>query len=324
MAGSGFEIPVLFALAAYIAWGIGANDETMMIAASGTQISINRLALIGAIATCIGAIAYGSIVEETIGKGILTIPASTQTGLTIVAATATWLTIVSYSGWPVSTSHSTVGAVIGYGIISGSLNWPKLNTIFLSWLLSPIIGLVSSYLIMKPLSRFSKNHGEASESRKAILILIVCALAQEFWQGANNVGNATSFLSATFEQPVLSRAFGGVFLMVGLLTLGRRVLITAGLRIARLSIVSAIGTQVIIVALNIVGTLYGLPLSGTHISIACLIGAGLATNTEVDYKMCRRIALYWLITLPGAAFFSIFFAYLPSGIIMLQKFIGYS
>lgn len=59
--------------------------------------------------------------------------------------------------------------------------------------------------------------------------------------------------------------------------------------------------QVIIVALNIVGTLYGLPLSGTHISIACLIGAGLATNTEIDYKVCRNIILYWLITLPGAA-----------------------
>jgi len=149
-------------------------------------------------------------------------------------------------------------------------------------------------------------------------------MAQEFWQGANNVSNATSFLSATFEYPLLSRAFGGVFLMVGLLTLGRRVLVTAGLRIARLSITSAIGTQIIIVALNIVGTLYGLPLSGTHISIACLIGAGLATKTEVDYKVCRNIILYWLITLPGAALFSVLFTYLPSGIIFLEKLVGYS
>jgi phosphate/sulfate permease len=112
--------------------------------------------------------------------------------------------------------------------------------------------------------------------------------------------------------------------MVGLLTLGRRVLVTARLKIARLSITSAIATQMIIVALNIAGTLYGLPLSGTHISIACLIGAGLATKTAVDYKVCRNILLYWLITLPGEALFSILFAYLPSGIIFLERLVGYS
>lgn len=92
---AGLEIIFLFIAAGYIAWGIGANDETMMIAASGSKLSINRLALIGAVATCIGAIVYGNIVEETIGKGILTIPATTQIGLTIIISTATWLTFVS-------------------------------------------------------------------------------------------------------------------------------------------------------------------------------------------------------------------------------------
>jgi phosphate/sulfate permease len=54
-----------------------------------------------------------------------------------------------YFGWPISTSHSTVGAVIGYGIFAGSLNWQNLNKIFLSWLVSPIIGFLLSYMIIR-------------------------------------------------------------------------------------------------------------------------------------------------------------------------------
>jgi phosphate/sulfate permease len=153
---AGLETIPLILVASYIAWGIGANDETMMIAASGSSISVKRLAIIGAIATCIGAIAYGEIVEKTIGQGLLTIPVDTRIGLTIVTATASWLTVISWSGWPISTSHSTIGAVIGYGIFAGGvgrINWQSLNIIFLSWLISPLIGVASSYLLVRILSK---------------------------------------------------------------------------------------------------------------------------------------------------------------------------
>lgn len=92
------ETIFFFLITAYIAWGIGANDETMMIAASGSSLPVNRLTLIGAVATCSGAIFFGETVEKTIGKGILTIPATITIGLIIVVSTATWLTIVSYFG----------------------------------------------------------------------------------------------------------------------------------------------------------------------------------------------------------------------------------
>ncbi|MEM2921293.1 MAG: inorganic phosphate transporter, partial [Candidatus Bathyarchaeia archaeon] len=129
------ELVLFAAVAAYIAWGIGANDETMMVAASGSSLSINRLALIGALATCLGAITYGQIVEETIGKGILAILPTSRAGLQIVVATASWLTVVSYFGWPISTSHSTIGAVIGSGIFAHgveNIKWQNLNRIFVA------------------------------------------------------------------------------------------------------------------------------------------------------------------------------------------------
>jgi PiT family inorganic phosphate transporter len=135
---------------------------------------------------------------------------------------------------------------------------------------------------------------------------------QEFWQGANNVSNATAFLSATFEYPIISRTLGGVALAVGLMTLGRRVLTAAGTRIARIPIHAAMATQIVIVAINAVGTLYGLPLSGTHLSVGCLVGAGIGCSAEVDYKMCRNVILYWFLTLPGAALFSLVTAYVSN------------
>ncbi|MCJ7631893.1 anion permease [Candidatus Bathyarchaeota archaeon] len=312
----GLEIIPFIIVSCYIAWGIGANDETMMIAASGSTISMNRLALIGAVTTCIGAIFFGQIVEETIGKGILTNPATTRAGLTIVAAIASWLTIVSYFGWPVSTSHSTLGAIIGYGIYTGGpqmINWRSLNPIIVSWIASPLLGFLLSYLIVKPLAKNGDNAGSVT-SKRWLYALIFAAILQEFWQGANNVSSATAFLSATSEQPLITRTLGGVFIAVGLLMIGRRVIIAAGRRITRLPLKAAFGTQVIIVLINAVGTLYGLPLSGTHLSVGCLIGAGSASKTKIDYRMCRNVLLYWLITIPGAAFFSIAITYI-SGLI---------
>ena len=309
---AGLEVIPLVLISTYIAWGIGANDETMMIAGSGSSLSVNRLALIGAVVTCIGAITYGQIVEETIGKGILTIPATSRIGLTIIVATASWLTVISWFGWPVSTSHSTIGAVIGYGIFAGGIEkikWQNLNTIFVGWLVSPLLGFLLSYLIVKPLMR--KDDTE-NVSKHWLYALLLAALLQEFWQGANNVSNATAFLSATFEYPLISRTIGGISLAIGLLTLGRRVLIAAGLRIARLPLNAAFVTQMVIVSINAVGTLYGLPLSGTHLSVGCLIGAGLASKTRIDYRMCRNVILYWFLTLPGAAFFSILVAYIST------------
>ena len=311
----GLNTVITLLIAVYIAFSIGANDETMMVVASGSSFMIRRLALVGGIVTCIGAIIYGQLVEETIGKGILTILVTSRVGLIILIATASWLTVVSYFGWPVSTSHSTVGAVIGYGIFAGSLNWQNLNKILLSWLISPIAGFVFSYLIIRLFDKIEigqTNNEENERSKNWLYALIVGALLQEFWQGANNVSNATSFLSATFDYPIISRTLGGVFLAVGLFILGVRVLGIAGRRITRLPIHAAFGTQLIIVFLNIVGTLYGIPLSGTHISIACLIGAGLACKTKIDYSIVKKVFLYWFLTLPGAALFTMAAAYIST------------
>ncbi len=105
------ETIIIVAVACYISWGIGANDETMAMAAGGAWWSINRTAIFG-------AILFGQIVEETIGTKLLLVTTTTQIACLIVGSTALWLTVASWFGWPVSTTHTAVGAVIG------SASWP--------------------------------------------------------------------------------------------------------------------------------------------------------------------------------------------------------
>jgi len=307
------EMIVSFAVAFYIAWGIGANDETMAIVASGTSWSIKKIAILGAAATFLGAVLFGQIVEKTVGTEILRIQVTSQVGLIILLSTAVWLTVVSWLGWPISTSHSTVGAVIGYGLLSGGLQAINLNcfsSIFWSWLLSPLIGLFTSYMGCQALNHFTK-----AEERTWLYLLLFNAFLMEFWQGANNVANATAFLSVTFPNPFIPRTVGGIGIALGLIILGRRVIFSAGARITRLPTSAAFISQLSIVLINAVGTIMGLPLSGTHISVSCLVGAGLAMKTKINYRVVKYVILAWFLTLPGAALVTGFVKYISALII---------
>ncbi len=295
-----------FIIAFYISWSIGANDETMAIVASGTSWNINKIAILGAVITCLGALLFGQIVEKTVGTEILITEATSQTGLIILISTAIWLTVVSYLGWPISTSHSTVGAVIGYGLISGGLQAINLNTlsnIFWGWLFSPLIGFSMSYMGCRVLNYFTKVKSlpDKGEEKIWLYLLLFNALLMEFWQGANNVANATAFLSVTFPYPLISRTIGGVGIATGVFILGRRVILSAGVRITRLPISAASLSQLSIVLINAAGTVMGLPLSGTHICVGSLLGAGMAVKSKIDYGFAKYVILVWFLTLPGAA-----------------------
>ena len=141
---------VVFGL--YMSWGIGANDvaNAMGIPVGSGANTVQQAIIIAAIFEVAGAIIAGGTVTKTIRKGI--IDPSSITGspellvygmLAALLAAAIWLMIASTKGWPVSTTHSIVGAIVGValaGIGMDSVNWPKIGTNFASWLVSPEIG----------------------------------------------------------------------------------------------------------------------------------------------------------------------------------------
>lgn len=145
----------------FMAWGIGANDvaNAMGTSVGSGALTIRQAIIIAVIFEFAGAYLAGGEVTATIRKGILD-PAliSDQPDLLVfgmmasLLAAGTWLLIASMKGWPVSTTHSIVGALVGFaavGISMDAVNWAKIGTIVASWVVSPVLaGTISFILFM--------------------------------------------------------------------------------------------------------------------------------------------------------------------------------
>jgi len=146
-----------------VAVSIGANDvaNSMATAVGAKAITTRQAVIIATILEFTGAAVFGSHVTETIRKGIVDPLKISDPNIFVLGAfsaliaTATWIFIATYFGLPVSTTHSIVGAMTGFGIAAagwGVVNWMKILIITISWIISPIAGLFVSFLIFKLIS----------------------------------------------------------------------------------------------------------------------------------------------------------------------------
>ena len=159
-------ITLAVVLGLYMTWGIGANDvaNAMGTSVGSGAISIKQAIIIAAIFEFAGAFIAGGNVTKTIRNGIidptpiLGNPEILVWGmLSAMLAAALWLTVASWMGWPVSTTHSIIGAIVGFamvGIGMDAVNWPNIGTIVISWVISPMVGGTFAFLIMRSIQRF--------------------------------------------------------------------------------------------------------------------------------------------------------------------------
>ena len=151
----------------YMAWGIGANDVANAMATSvgSRAITIKQAIIIAAIFEFLGAFLAGGEVTSTIRKGIIDSGAIGDANILLygmlaaLLAAALWLTVASRFGWPVSTTHSIVGAIVGFALVavgSEAVNWGKMGLIASSWVTSPLLAGVTAFiLIKKPLMQLT-------------------------------------------------------------------------------------------------------------------------------------------------------------------------
>ncbi|RLE64796.1 MAG: hypothetical protein DRJ38_04885 [Thermoprotei archaeon] len=313
-----FLLLMSFILAFYVAWSVGANDETMAVLAGSGFTSILVACLIGAFMDFLGAVLLGYKVEETMGEKLLTYKIDLMDTLVIVAAVATWLVVASYRGWPVSTTHSAVGAAIGLGMykwgISG-VRWESLLNVVAGWVISPIMGFIGAYLTCKLFDLFlAKSINGFDKSLKiaklSSLTLLAWASYTSFFRGANDIANATAFLSAVYENPFMVRLISGLGMALGLVMLGRRVVKSVGVELVELTPVMGLAIQISVALTVSIGTLLGLPLSGTHILVMAVAGIGVAKKIWINVKGLKEILATWIITFPGAAVLAVLFAIL--------------
>jgi len=148
----------------YMAWNIGANDvaNSMASAVGAKAITIRQAIFIAGILNVVGAVFIGSHVTQTIRKGIvstdiLSDPQVALIGaLSALLASALWVSFATWKSLPVSTTHSIVGAMIGFGIMAGGfgvINWGKLAAVVMSWIISPVFSLVIAFVMFKTIVR---------------------------------------------------------------------------------------------------------------------------------------------------------------------------
>ena len=145
---------------AYMAWNIGANDVANSMASSvgARAITLRQALVLATVLTFLGSSLVGSHVAQTIRKGIVHSqvigdPQIILLGLLSALLSASlWVCLATYQNLPVSTTHSIVGAMIGFGIVAGGLsavNWKQVIYIVTSWILSPLLTAAGAFVMFR-------------------------------------------------------------------------------------------------------------------------------------------------------------------------------
>ena len=393
----------------YMTWGIGANDvaNAMGTSVGSGAITVMQAIIIAAIFEFTGAFIAGGNVTSTIRKGIVDPSGLVDSPeilvygmLAALLAAAVWLMMASWRGWPVSTTHSIVGALVGFavaGIGVDAVHWGKIGQIAASWIISPALGGFIAYLLMMSIRKVILNTENPFESAKRwgpayvflvgfiislvtmfkglkhlklelsvsqsftgavifglivavigwlmmrkievdkdadrdyhfasvekifVPMMIFTACAMAFAHGSNDVANGIGPLAAVASiiqsggevaqkatLPLWILIMGGTGIVIGLATMGYKVMQTIGTRITQLTPSRGFCATLAAAATVVLASRTGLPVSTTHIAVGAVIGVGLARGVgAIDLRVIGGIVVSWVVTLPvGGILAALFF-----------------
>ena len=390
-----------FVFGMYMTWGIGANDvsNAMGTSVGSGAITIKQAIIIAGIFEFAGAFLAGGTVAGTIKSGIIdpSVLASTPHlliygMLAALLASGIWLMVASSRGWPVSTTHTIVGALVGFGVVGigmHAVKWAGLGQIVASWFISPVTGGIIALILMlsvrklvfetddpfgnakkwapfyvflvgyivavvtisKGLKNFDLHFSVAETQIYSIVVGILCAIlgkilvnkvkvdntadksfhyasvekvfvpmmiftaaAMAFAHGSNDVANGIGPIAAVFtlvdtgtltskaQVPWWLLLAGGIAIVVGLATMGYKVMQTIGTKITELTPSRGYCATLAAAATVVVASGLGMPVSTTHIAVGAVMGVGLARGIgALDLRVLGNIVLSWFVTLPIGA-----------------------
>lgn len=218
----------------FMAWGIGANDVANAMATSvgSRALTIKQAILVAAVFEFAGAFLAGGQVTSTIRKGIIDAsqvesnPELLIFGmLAALLAAAVWLLIASRKGWPVSTTHSIVGAIVGFAVVGigvDSVHWSKVGTIAASWVVSPMLsGFLAFFIFMSVQKLILSTDDPLKNARKYVPFYIFAVgftlALVTLLKGLKHVG-----LDLTTGQSVMVAIASGIITMlIGIVAIKR-------------------------------------------------------------------------------------------------------
>jgi PiT family inorganic phosphate transporter len=325
-----FLVTAIILAGLYMAWNIGANDLANAMGTSvGTgALSIKQVIVIAAVFEFLGAVFFGERVTSTIAKGIVPIdkigsihPDIVAVGmLAAILAAGFWVTLTTFYNLPVSTSHSIVGSVLGFGLIAAyngtisyeDIHWAELTRIAASWFVSPALGAIIAYITFSIIRKVYLHRAKDLPlvEKKFISLQLITACYMAFAHGSNDVANAVGPLAAALKVmgvigidiPVWILILGGIGMVIGMATWGYKVVETIGSKITELTPTRGFSAEFATASVVLLHSYSSLPISTTHTLVGSVIGVGLAGGiAAVDLRVIWRIISSWIATVPIAA-----------------------
>jgi PiT family inorganic phosphate transporter len=294
-------------MGAAVGWSIGANDaaNSLGVAVGSRVLTLRRAIVLIVIFGFLGAYFQGAHVTKTIGKGIVPIDqlnnnAALYLAMVACFAACSWVILATYWKMPISTSHSIVGAVAGAGLAIGApVKWKVLGDIFICWIFTPLGAAALGYIFFLILKNvfyriIPRNYIRITVSW--LIILSGCYVAYTW--GANDVANATGVIAGSgLMTPKVSVVFGGLAIVLGIMTWGYKVIETIGSEITHLLPLMAFAAQ-LASAINVhIYTLWGIPVSTSHSIVGAIFGVGLVKGVKVlNIRIMKEIIVCWLAT----------------------------
>lgn len=295
------------AIALFFAVNIGASGAAAsMGAAYGSgAIRSRRLALyIVALGVFLGAILGSGEVVKTIGSGIVSSSILTVEVVIIILISATLtLFIANLMGIPLSTSEVTVGAIVGVGIAYQTLFVNSLLIIVSFWILVPATAFIITFFLGKLVlileRRWPELKGKGKWGGWLAALLIFTGFVEAFAAGMNNVANAIGpLVGAEIIEASTGIWVGGLFVALGAIFLGNKVLETNGKKITKLSLLQGSAVSATSGALVIIASVFGIPVPATQATTSAIFGIAA---TENGFKFWRndvisQIIKVWIVS----------------------------
>jgi PiT family inorganic phosphate transporter len=206
---------VSLAACAYMAWNIGANDvaNAMGTSVGSHAVSLKQAVILAAIFEFAGAFLVGGHVTNTVRKGIVSPgvfadkPEVFVLGmLAALLASGIWLNLATFLGLPISTTHSIVGSIVGFGLVVGgvaAINWGKLGSVVMSWFVSPFVGGLLAFLTFTFIKRTVLSSWNPVQAARRVVPLLIFPVAVVLVLSMAYKGLKNLHLDIPFKQALL-------------------------------------------------------------------------------------------------------------------------
>ncbi|MCC5599897.1 inorganic phosphate transporter [Nostoc favosum] len=305
----------LFIATLFLAYSNGANDNFKGVATLfGSRTSSYQTAILWATFTTLAGAVAATFLANTLitnfsGKGLVpdAIANSPEFHLAVAIAAGLTVLIATFMGFPISTTHSLTGALVGAGLVAIGLkvNFAALGTSFiLPLLLSPIIAIPLGAGIYS-LSGYINSKWNLSLNQKMIDIFhFISAGIVSFARGLNDTPKIFSLILVIEYFSIQ----GGMITIAIAMALGgllnsQKVAVTMSEKITSLNHTQGLSANIVTAILVIAASRFGLPVSTTHVAVGSIFGVGL-TGKKANMRVFYQILLSWVLTLPTAAIIS--------------------